>query len=79
MKQCQKLCKIERYEQTLISVFAKFLTTTTMEIIFCHFLMPCQIFISPKIKRSVIISNKHGIYELPHELPNDLRLKILEN
>ena len=25
----------------------------------------------------VIISNKHGIYELPHELQNDMRLKIL--
>ena len=23
------------------------------------------------------ISNKHGIYELPHELMNDLRLRIL--
>ena len=22
-------------------------------------------------------SNKHGIYELPEELPNDLRLRIL--
>ena len=22
---------------------------------------------------------KHGIYELPHELPNDLRLRILGN
>ena len=22
---------------------------------------------------------KHGIYELPHEFPNDLRLKILGN
>ena len=28
---------------------------------------------SPQVKRIVIISNKHGIYELPHELPNDLR------
>ena len=26
----------------------------------------------------MIISNKHGIYELPHELPNDLRLRIFE-
>ena len=34
---------------------------------------------SPKVKRSVIISNKHGIYELLHELPNDLKLKILGN
>ena len=31
-----------------------------------------QIFLSPQVKRSAIISNKHGIYELPHELPNDL-------
>ena len=22
------------------------------------------------------ISNKHGIFELPHELPNNLRLRI---
>ena len=34
-----------------------------------------QFFLSPKVKRSVIISNKYGIYELPQELPNDLRLK----
>ena len=32
---------------------------------------------SPQVKRSVIISNKHGIYELLHELPNDLRLRKL--
>ena len=36
-------------------------------------------FLSPQVKRSVIISNKDGIYELPHQLPNNLRLKILEN
>ena len=34
-----------------------------------------QIFISPQAKRCVIITYKHGIYELPHELPNDLRRK----
>ena len=38
-----------------------------------------QIFLSPQVKRSVIIGNKHGIYELFHELPNDLRLTILGN
>ena len=37
-----------------------------------------QIFLLPQMKRSVIVSNKHGIYELPHELPNDLRLRIFE-
>ena len=31
------------------------------------------IFLSPQVKRSVIISTKHGIYELPHELTNGLR------
>ena len=30
------------------------------------------------MKQSVVITNKHGIYQLPPELPNDLRLKILE-
>ena len=34
-----------------------------------------QIFFSPQIKRSVIISNKHGIYELSHKLLNDLGLR----
>ena len=36
-----------------------------------------QIFLSPQLKRKLIISNKYCIYELPHELPNDLRLRIL--
>ena len=36
-------------------------------------------FHSPEVKRWAIITYKHGIYELPHELPNDLRLRILGN
>ena len=38
-----------------------------------------QIFLSPQVKQRVIISNKHDIYELHHELPNDWRLMILGN
>ena len=38
-----------------------------------------QTFFSPQVKRRMIISNKHGIYELPHKLPNNLRLRILGN
>ena len=34
-----------------------------------------QIFFSPQLKRSVIITNKHGIYELPYELPKNVRLR----
>ena len=31
-----------------------------------------QIFLSPQVKGCAIITYKHAIYELPHELPNDL-------
>ena len=31
-----------------------------------------QIFLSPQVKRSAIITYKHGIYELTYELPNDI-------
>ena len=50
-----------------------------MDIIFLEFLLLYQIFFSLQVQRSVIISNKHDIYELPDELPKDLRLRILEN
>ena len=33
-----------------------------------------QISLSPTVKQWAIITYKHGIYELPHDLPNDLRL-----
>ena len=36
-----------------------------------------QSFLSPQVKRCAIITYKHGIYELPHELPKELRLRIL--
>ena len=35
-----------------------------------------QIFLSPHVERCAITTYKH---ELPHELPNDLRLRILGN
>ena len=38
-----------------------------------------QIFLLPQVKRWVIITYKHGIYELLHELLNDLRLRNLGN
>ena len=38
-----------------------------------------QIFPAPQVKRWAIITDKHGIYELPHKLLNDLRLWILGN
>ena len=38
-----------------------------------------EIFLSPQVKRIVIITNKHGIYEFAHELPNNLKLRTLGN
>ena len=38
-----------------------------------------QIFLSPQVKRFAIITYKHGTYELPHQLPNKVRLGILGN
>ena len=42
-----------------------------MEITLWDFLMFYQIFLSPH--------DKQGVYELPHELPKYLRLRILGN
>ena len=50
-----------------------FWKTTIMFIIFWDFLMVEQIFISPQVKWSLIISKKTGTYELCHELPSDLK------
>ena len=36
-----------------------------------------RIFFSPLKKRWAITTYKHGIYELPHELPKDLRPRVL--
>ena len=52
---------------------------TILVIIFWDILMFDKIYVLPQAKRIVIISNKHGIYELPHELPSDLRLRTLGN
>ena len=52
---------------------------TVIFLIFCDLLNFYQIFLSPQVKRWAIITYKHGIYDLPHQLPNNLRLRILEN
>ena len=64
------LCLLQRF---------KTIKTAIMEIILWDFLMFYQIFLSPQVKRSAIIINKQGVYELPHQWPNDLRFRILGN
>ena len=38
-----------------------------------------QISLLQQVKRWAISIFKYGMYKLPHELPNDLRLRILGN
>ena len=52
---------------------------TIIFIIFWDFLMFYQIFLSPQVNSSAIITDKHAIYEFPDELPNDLRPRTLGN
>ena len=48
-------------------------------LIFSDFWIFSQIFPSPEVKGREWIACKHGIYELPNELANDLRLMTLGN
>ena len=50
-----------------------------MDIMFGDFSILYQLFFSQNVGQSMITSNKHGISELLHELPNDLGLRILRN
>ena len=55
------------------------LVPTIMVIIFWNFTMFYYRPDEPQVKRNVISSKVNLVYALPHELPNDLRLKILGN
>ena len=45
------------------------------DIIIWEYLILYQYLFSPQVKQTVIINKKHGIYELPCDLPNNLRLQ----
>ena len=66
-------------ERRKLSTSTRSSSSTVMVIIICGFLMLDQVLVPPQVNRIVIISSKHGIYDLPHELPNDFKFKILPN
>ena len=78
MNYCWSLLNFPDQKILLLNTVLNYLGPTIL-VIFRDMLMFDEVFVSPQVKRIVIISNKHGIYELPHELPNDLRLRILGN
>ena len=64
----------------IVLTMTRFLWESTISCItFLDFSMFYKVFCSPQMKRWAIIPYKHGIYELSHKLPNDLRLRILGN
>ena len=81
------VCTIRIFGESLASNFEGRIKSVSLDnrprqaamifIIFWEFLTFYQIFLSPQVTRCAIITHKHGMYDLPHELPNDLRLKIL--
>ena len=55
------------------SIWAHNWRPTIVFIIFWDSLMFYQISLSPQVKQCTIITYKYGIYELPHEFPNEIR------
>ena len=71
-----KLLRKHQSERTLVPNYS-ISNAKISFIIFWHFSMFHQIFLSPQVKRCAIITYKHCVFELPHELSNDLRLQDL--
>ena len=63
----------------LIQSMVRYNHGTINFIIFWDVLMFYQICLSPQVKRWAMMTYKDGIDELPHELRNDLSLRILGN
>ena len=50
-----------------------------MIIIYWDLYLFCQIFLTPQVIGSMIITNKHGIYEFPQKFLNELTPQMLGN
>ena len=70
IKQSSEYARI--YPGKVLNIFSVLNMSAISFIMFWDFWMFYQIFLSPQVKRWAIITYKHGIYELVHELPNDL-------
>ena len=51
--------------------------SAVLVIVFWGILMFGGIFVSPRVERVLVVSNEHGIWGLPHGLPNDSKLRQL--
>ena len=73
LKSCHRKTayRMTAQQETAIMQFALYEATTMSQ----HFETFPQIFLLPQMKRSGIVSNKCGIYQLPQEMPNDPSFK----
>ena len=77
---CVLVCALrEKFPNKSVFIKTVSITSTIIFIIILDSLRLHQISFSLKVKRSAIISNKHDIHELLHELSNDLAVRKLEN
>ena len=67
------------WKEFIHTLFPIDLSFTTSFIIFWNFSMFYQTFLSPQVKPYATFTYNHGMYELPHQLLNNLRLRILGN
>ena len=61
------------YIKEYISLCVQRLQWSTMDVIFWEFLVLYKFFFPPQVKRSVIISNSHGIYEFPWRVAEQIK------
>ena len=52
---------------------------TILDKVFSNFTAYYQSFYSLQVRQYLITCTKNTVYKLPHELPNDLRIRILGN
>ena len=80
IKPCSFISKpkqLKKSTEKQFIIFPEMVLSTAPCIIFWDFFVFYQIFPSPQVKQCAIITYKHGIYELPRDLPNDIRPRIL--
>lgn len=67
------VCDLSKFSKIVVRLILKVSEICiNLATIILHFLMFYQSFLSPQVKRIVVISNKHDVFELPNEFLNDL-------
>ena len=74
-----KVCTNVKVKVVKVCFWSSYQEATILAIIFWHFLIIQHRSESPQVKRYLISTITNLVHELPHELANDSRLRILGN